>query len=278
MRYAVLLLVPVSLPAGDADAIIRRSLQRDQRNRELLKNYTYQEEVREKKFDGDGRVKAVETETHEISILYGEPYERLVLRNGKSLAPGEERKEQEKLDRLMVKRARETPEQSARRMEDQRRQREKERAFLNEVPDAFRFSLAGEQRLGERDAWVLEAEPKPDYKHKDRRAGVLTKLKGRFFIDKTDYQWVRVEAEFLRPARFGVFLVKILEGTRVEFEQVRINDEVWLPARVHARLEGKLGLIKRARYEYDVLYSNYRRFSTDSRLVAASPAKVSSRP
>ena len=45
----------------------------------------------------------------------------------------------------------------------------------------------------------LMPPPSPDYQPINREAKVLTAMKGRLWIDKREYQWVKVSAEVTRP-------------------------------------------------------------------------------
>ncbi|MEZ5363533.1 MAG: hypothetical protein R2748_14625 [Bryobacterales bacterium] len=53
-------------------------------------------------------------------------------------------------------------------------------------------------------------------------------MRGRFWIAKSDYGWVRTEAETIDTASFGLFLLKLQKGAQMEFNQVKVTDEVWL--------------------------------------------------
>ncbi len=80
---------------------------------------------------------ACRSETREILILGGRPYERLTARNDKPLSAREERREQAKLDNELTKRQHESPAEQAR----YQKERVEERAFIREIPDAFTFRL-----------------------------------------------------------------------------------------------------------------------------------------
>ncbi len=268
MRALALIAAAAAL-AQSPEEIVRRSVERDQRNWELLREYTFLQEAVETGRDRAGGVNKRESETREISILYGEPYDRLVRRNGKPLSENEEKKERDKLEKFTARRARETPAQREKRLADLRSEREKQRAFLKEVPEAFTFRLAGEETVDSRAVWVVEALPRPGYRPKERRAGVLSKMRGKLWIDKSGFEWVRAEADFIENARFGLVLFRLDKGSRVEFEQTRVNNEIWLPRRVRVRAEGRIGMLKKMRFEVDVEYSDYRKFQTESRIVAA---------
>ena len=217
---------PLDQQAGDhppsATEIIRKSLARDMVNFERLKNYTYHQRDEERAYDKQGTLKKKESQTYEVLILGGHDYERLIARDDQPLPEKAARKEQEKMDREVERRDHESEADKA-KLEKQRLE---ERKFLDEVPEAFTFHLLGEDTVSGKPTWVIQADPRPDYKPRDRRAKLITKLHGRVWIDKTEYQWVKVEAEAADTVSFGLGLLRIEPGAMVHFEQTRINDEV----------------------------------------------------
>lgn len=263
--WKLLILVGTAWAQEPAE-ILRLSVQRDWNNWERSKNYAYRQEAEEREYDAAGRLKKADRETHEIMILAGRPYERLIERDGRPLAPNEAAKEQQKVDKELARRLKEEPADRARR----EREREKGRGFLREIPDAFAARLAGDERVSGQAAWVIDLEPRPGYRPRDSRAKMLPKIRARVWIDKADYNWVKLEAETLDTISFGLFLFRLGKGMRLHFEQTRVNDEVWLPSRLQAKADGRLALFKKIRREIVVVYSDYRKFQADSRLLDAS--------
>src|SRR5262245_442344 len=95
-RFVFLAAIATAAPAQDAAEIVRRSLDRDQINFDRLKNYTYQQRDVTREYDSKGNVKKTETETYEIMMLGGRPFDHLIARDDKPLPEKEARKEQEK--------------------------------------------------------------------------------------------------------------------------------------------------------------------------------------
>jgi hypothetical protein len=246
--------------APDPAGIVRRSVDRDRRNFELLKNYTYTETEEDREYDKAGHLKKIESETYEIFFLGGRTYARIVARNGKPLSDKDARKEQEKLDREIRKREGETPQEKA-KLE---KEREKQRAFVRELPDAFDFKLVGEDVVSGKPAWVISGEPKPDYHARDELAKVVTKMRGKVWIDKSEFQWVKIQAEAIGTLSFGFGLLRIGQGSIVEFEQTRVNDEVWLPASGRFKVDGRLALLKPLHGEVELRFQDYKKFQAKS--------------
>ena len=249
----------------DPQEIIRRSVAHDLINFERMKNYTYTERDEARAYDNRGRLKKTEVDAYEILILGGRDYARLIGRNDKPLPEKEARKEQEKMDREAAQREHESAEDKAKR----EKERQEERKFLNEVPEAFTFRLLGEESISGKPAWVITAEPKADYRPRNRTAKIIAKMRGTIWIDKSEYQWVRVEAEVRDKLSFGLRMVQIEPGATVHFEQARINDEIWLPASAQIHADARLALFKRMHSEVDIVFRDYKKFQADSHLVLA---------
>lgn len=251
--------------ADNAADIVRRSALVDQSNDELAKNYTYLEREVERKLDSGGAQKSIESKTWDTTFLYGRPFRRLVEKDGKPLPPDQQKKEQERFDREVAKRERESDKDRAHAVAEQEKRRREGRKFLQEIADVYDFRILGEEQVSGRDAWVIGAEPKRDYKPTSSDAKNLMKMHGKVWIEKDGYHWVKAEAEVIDTLSWGLFLARMSPGTRLEFEQERVNDEVWLPRRMLIRLNARL-MFKKFDAEYESDWSNYRKFTSDSKL------------
>jgi len=249
--------------AQDATDIIRRSVERDAYNFERFKNYTFLERVEERRYGRSGDLSSKEIQTYEFMLLGDRPYGKLVERDDKPLPAKEARREQEKLDKESAKRQRESASDRAK----QDRDRAEERRYLREVPEAFVLTLQGTEQIGGRPVWIIGAQPKPGYKPKLKRAEMLAHLRGRIWVDQADYQWVKAEVEVINPISFGLGLVRLAPGSILDFDQVRVNEEVWLPAHISVRADARLVYLRKLREELDVTYRDYKKFQADSRIV-----------
>jgi hypothetical protein len=234
-------------------------------NYDKARNYTYIEEVEERKLDGNGKVKSSDTKTYELMQLYGDLVARLTAKDGKPLSAKDAAKEEEKLRKLTKKRADETEEQRTKRLEKKEKERQDQRQFVREIADAYNIRIAGTEIYEGRETLVLEGDPKPGYKPKRKEAKFLAKFRIRAWIDETDRQWVKLDAEAIDDISFGWFLAKLRKGSRVHIEQTRVNDEVWLPRHVSYKYGGR-ALVKNISVEADVNFRDYKKFRTDVRI------------
>lgn len=265
------MLVCVSaLSAQDALEIVRRSVQHDQANWERAKNYTYVVRSTMRERDSGGKVKKTEAEAEEIYILYGEPYEKRIEKDGKPLSAEEQRKEQQKFDKEMARRQNESPEQRRKRIEAFEKKRREQRDFAREIPEAYNFKLVGEENVNGRPAWVVDATPRAEYQPRNSRAAMLKKFRGRMWIDQKEYQWVRMDGEVIDTVSWGVVLARLAKGSRIFFEQVRVNDEVWMPKQVKVNLDARIALLKRYQGDIDLSFQDFRKFQSESRIVSTA--------
>ena len=268
MRLLLLsLALPAFLSAQDPLEIIRRSTELDRHNTEISRSYTFLQRQEQRDLDASGKLKKTESTTFDVTLLEGSPYRRLVARDDQSLSPKDQRKEEEKLQHSIADRRKETPQERERRVADWERKQQKQREPLKELPEAFTFTLAGEEALNGREAFVIEGSPKPGYRPKSASTAFFPKVKLRLWIDKKDYQWVKIDIESLDTISFGGFLIRLAKGTHVTIENARVNNEVWLPKRAAIKGSVRIALLKVMRGEIIFTFSDYKKFQTDSRVV-----------
>jgi len=259
---------PAALPpTNDPREIVRRSVEIDHRTMELARNYTCQQREVEKHLDSHGNLKSVEVRTWDITMLYGEPYSRLIKKNDQPLSEKEEKKEEEKQDKFIAERKNESEDQRHKREAKQKKEREEGRAFLRDVENAYDFRMVGDEKVDGRPAWVLEATPRKDFKPTQPHADILPKLKGRVWIDKQDYDWVKAEAEAVDTISFGWFLARVHKGSHFSFEQTRLNNEVWLLRRFYIDASARVLLFKNMGIEQEDTFSNYKKFTTGTKIL-----------
>lgn len=251
----------------DAHEIVERSVAAGEENWKVARNYTFLERTEERHLDSAGQVKSKEVKTYDITLLEGSPYERLVERDDRPLPSAEEKKEQEKLDKSIAARMKETPAERERRIADYEKQRKREQETMHEVADAFDFKIAGQDRVDGRDVWIVDAEPRRDYHARSRDAKILPHVRGRLWIDQKTFDWVKLDATVIDSISWGLFLVRLDKGAHIQIDETRVNYEVWLPRWISITASARLGIFKQLRVQQDTTYKNFRKFQTDSRIV-----------
>jgi hypothetical protein len=263
---------PPLLAAEDPREIILRSAALDQRDLELARNYVYVTRTEQRRLNSSGKTTSVESETHEVLILYGSPYRRLIAKDDKPLTADQALKEQAKIDKELERRRKASEKDREKLAREESKSREQQAAMIREVADAYSFRMLGEEDVDGYRTWAIQAEPIPGYHPRSSRARLLPSFRGKIWITQNDYRWVKVEAEAIRTVSFGLVLARLQPGTRVAFEQKRVQGEIWLPSSAHVKLSARLALLKKVNAEIDVTFSDYRKFRSDSRIIETTEA------
>jgi len=276
--------VPASLPDLKPDAhgalsqeqmqqLLRVVADKDLENDKRLREYTYIEHEVESKLDGKGQTKSTEVKTYEVMELYGEQVQRLIEKDDKPLDSRDAAREEQKIQKIIDKRKDESESERGKREEKEAKDREEDRKFVREVADAYDFKLVETEVIGGREAWVIEGEPRPGFVPHMKESKFLSKFHGRVWIDKNDLQLARMDVECLDTISFGLFLARFHKGSRFMLEQTRVNDEVWLPLHVTAKIDVRLALVKNFDVGVDQTYRDYKKFRATSRIVGVGDVK-----
>lgn len=247
--------------------LLRVVADKDIENNKRQRDYTYIDREVENKLDGKGQAKSTEVKTYEVLEIYGEQVQRLIAKDDKPLDAKGAAKEEEKIQKIIDKRKNESDEERKKREERAVKEREDGRKFVREVADAYDFKLVGTQEVGGREAWVIEGEPRPGFEPHVKDAKLLSKFRGRVWIDKGDLQLAKMDIEAIDTVSFGWVLARVHKGTRVVMEQTRVNDEVWLPRHVTFKLDARVALFKGYNMSGDQQYRDYKKFRTSAKIV-----------
>ena len=244
----------------DAGEIMAASIAATQHHWETRVRYTYMERDESRRRDQAGRVKSEEVAVSRTILVNGIPFEQLLERNGRPLSAEEKRKQREKFDRLKV----ETQQQRAERV---RKQEEENTSLVRELPKAFDFQLVGDDVVNGRPAYVLQAKPHPGYQPKGKYGTMFCKVVGRLWVDKQDHGWIKVDGQVIEPISIGLFLVRLLPGSRVAMEQTLVDGGIWMPARIEVRAAAKIFFVKSLVIERIMTYSEYKLPQTDAQAI-----------
>jgi hypothetical protein len=262
------LLVASALACGQQDVA-----DKDMENDKRLRDYTYIERDEQHKLDGKGQVKSTEVKTYDVLDLYGEQVQRLIEKDDKPLDAKDAAKEEEKIQKAIDKRKNESEGDRKKREEKEEKDREEGRKFVREIADAYNFKLVGTELVGGREAWAIDGEPRPGFVPHMKESKFLSKFRGRVWIDKNDLQLAKMDVECLDTVSWGLFLARFHKGSRFMLEQTRVNDEVWLPFHLTAKIDVRLALLKDYDVELEQTFRDYKKFRATARIVGVGDVK-----
>jgi hypothetical protein len=251
----------------DPKEIVRRMVEADHRSWELARSYTCRQREVEKHLGKHDEVKSTEIKTYDVNYYYGREYSRLIEKNDEPLSEADRKKEDEKLEKFLSKLRNQSEEERAKHEAREKKEREEGRAFFRDMVNAYDFTLVGEETVDGADTWVIEGTPRKDFHPTQPHADVLSKVKGKIWIEKKGYDWVKVEGESIDTITWGVFLLRIHKGSRFSLQKVHLNDEAWLLQHFYINGGARLGLVKNEAIEQEDTFSNYKKFVTSSRIL-----------
>lgn len=247
--------------------IIRRSVTANTADWKSQPQYAFQEFDRKSKVDSSGDVHTQQTKTYEVMMIEGSPYYHLIAIDKEPLNRDQAAQENAKMQREIKKRQHESPRERQARIAKYQNGRAEEHLLMQQMTEAFNFKLVGEETLEGAECYVLDATPKPDYHPPVERARVLTGMRGRLWIDKSGYHWVKVQAEVISSVSFALFIAQVKPGTKFELEQAPVGN-VWLPKSftesVNASVLGLVGYHTREEEHYSDYRLNQLTASTKS--------------
>ena len=244
-------LLPQNLSSvPDVRQIVELSTAATQRHWQERLHYTYTARDESRRLGPDGHLKSDDVDVSRTILVNGVPFEQLVGHNGQPPSAEQERKQKEEIDKLKH----ETPEQRAERL---RKEEEENTSLIGQVPKAFDFQLVGEDVVGGRQAYVLQATPHPGYQAQGKYGKMFSKVEGKLWVDKQDLGWIKVDAQVIQPFSMGFFLARVLRGSLITMEQTRVDDGIWMPEHVKVRAAAKIFFVKSLVIEHVLTYSDY---------------------
>ena len=176
-------------------------------------------------------MKEREERIYQVVRIDGEPYLRLVQKNGQPPTQDdledEAKREKEFRKRLAERRQKKSDGDGFR--------------FDRELVQKYRGEMLGRDTVNGRPAYVLHFEPKSrDLPVRKRIDRLTNKLTGKLWIDAQDYEIVKAEGNLIEPARVGLGLIAKFSKLDFSVEMVRLDDSTYLPLRLDALLQGRI--------------------------------------
>ncbi len=270
MRIILVFVLALTVRASEPDvnALVRKALSSEISRQQRLENYTWEQKTIQKTFDQKGRLQSTKTKVFEYLVIDGSEYERMIEEDGKPLSAARVVKEQQTMDKEMARRRAESPAQRKHRQDEHAKRRQEGIRFREEVLAAFTFSIVGEEKVKGLDCWRILGEPRRGYQAHSRQGKmVLGKIRGTMWLSKANTDLMRVDAVTTDKITIGGFLASLSPGAHIALEMVRVNDELWHPESIRFSVNAR-ALVKRFNVEEEIAFRNFRKFKTESKLVA----------
>jgi hypothetical protein len=253
-----LVLAAGEAPLPEGNDFVKGLLQTQKRREEALNRYTYDLEEQVEEMDANGVATSRRVRRYEVFHVKGRPVRKLVAEGGgplsRALREKEEARVREEVEDLVKGRV--AVEEGSLR--------------LSSILERYDFKSVGRE---DRDGWstlVLDWSARPGKTDLEGDA-VLRTLAGRLFVDEEEGQVVRAEIRNTGGIKFalGVGATVTTLGLVMDFRKV--EDGLWLPARIEAEVAARLLLLKGVRARSTWVFSRFRRFEADAQEAVRPP-------
>ncbi len=224
-----------ALPA--VEEILKKAIERARRDQDqkIEGKYAYTQHSTIEELDSKENVRKREERVLQILPIDGEPYARLVQKDGKPLSEKDAKLEQERERRFRRRLA------ERKRKKEHGKKDDDEVDFDEELVSKYRFILAGREPVNRRAAYVLSFEPRSaDLPVKRKIDRLLNKVAGRLWIDEQDYAISRVDLHLAENVLAWGGLLASVRKFLLQVEQSKVDEAAWLPCYVDGYIDGRI--------------------------------------
>jgi hypothetical protein len=243
---------PAALP--DASTMLREVEAHQKQLDKIREDYTFRAVQTTRQLDSSGNTKKVETEEHEVFFVNGHRVRKLVRKDGKDLTPDQARKEQDRVNKEVVKIS-----------QPGYTNPDKDEITVSRLLQIVTFSRPRRVGLNGRDTVAFDFAGDSHAKTHGRGEDALKKVSGTIWIDEADREVSRMSATLDENYHVGFgLLASVAKGSNVVFDQALIRNEAWLPTAIALHLQARAFLVAGFRAEIDIRFDQYKKFQTDA--------------
>jgi hypothetical protein len=254
-------------------AQVRKHLSTDE---ERQSSYTYVERRTEQKVDSSGRPTSESVKVYEVypGLPGQERYRRLIEENGQTIAPEtlarKDRDRQQDVDSYVKAQSSESQRQKEAREHEKARRRTS--AAIDDLFRIYDIRMIRREPIDGHVTILATLDPKDGVQPQTDDGKIMRNFKARAWVSESDYELVRIEIEAVDDLSFGMgLLARVHKGTVATFERRKVNNEVWLPAKVTWTASGRVLLLRRLRLRGTSEFSAYKKFTVDTSATFGQP-------
>ncbi len=233
----------------------------------LRESYTFTSLETVEDIDGDGKVTKTQTEEHENFFVSGHLIERTVKRNGKPLDDHDQKKETDRVTKLVEKAQKMSRDQPL----------EGPSITVSRLLEIMDVRNERRENYHGRPVIVFDFVGRKDAKTHGMAEDASKKARGTVWIDEADRQVVHIDASFVENFHVaGGLFANVQKGSNFHFEQGLVNGELWLPIGAEGMVQARVLLLKNYRQHFTERDYDYKRFRVETQQVKdtrATPEK-----
>jgi hypothetical protein len=244
---------PAPAPLPDAATVLREVEAHQKELDKIRENYTFRAVQTTRQLDSHGDVKKIETEEHEVFFVKGHQVEKLVRKDGKDLTPDQARKEQDRVNKEVIK------------ISQGEDKPDKDDITVARLLQIVTFSRPRRVSLNGRDTIAFDFAGDEHAKTHGHGEDALKKVSGTVWVDERDREVSRMSATLDENYHIGFgLLASVAKGSNVVFDQALIRQEAWLPTEIALHLQARALLVAGFRADIEIRFDQYQKFQTDA--------------
>ena len=251
-------------PLPELHQLLREVEEHQRELDKIRESYTFNSLATVEDIDADGKVTKTETEEREDFFVKGHLIERTVKRNGQPLSDHDQKKETDRVMKL-VEKAEKTPRGQA---------LEGPSITVSRLLEIMDVHNERRETYHGRPAIVFDFVGRKDAKTHGIAEDASKKLQGTVWIDEADRQVVHLDARFTDNFHVaGGLFANVQKGSNFHFEQGLVNGELWLPVGAEGMVQARVLILKNYRQHFTERDYDYKRFRVETQ--QSKDAKVS---
>jgi hypothetical protein len=149
------------------------------------------------------------------------------------------------------------------------KRRQDEDEAVASIGNAFNFHFVGRKEKDGHAIVQLSFEPNPSFRPSSRVGLVFVHTRGTVWVDESNSQLVRLEAELSDDISYAAGLIaKVYRGGRLTFEQQEASPGIWLPTHTTYDFDGKKFVFGTLSLHQRIDASQYRRVGPPDQALA----------
>jgi hypothetical protein len=265
--------VSTAAPLPDIRQLMREVVEHQKQLEQVRENYTYNSVLTVEDIDANGKVTKTESEAYNDFFVNGHVIARMVKKNGQPLGAEDDRKETERVTRLVDKAQKTPPDQPL----------ESQQISVSRLLDIMDVRNPRRGQFRGRPTILFDFVGRKDAKTHGIVEDASKELQGTIWVDEADRQVAHLEVSFAENFRIaGGLFANVEKGSNFRFDQAPVDlkdaSGLWLPTGGEANFQEKLLLVKSVRQHITERDSDFQRFNVETQQSKDPKAIPSAKP
>jgi len=242
-------------PLPDVPTLMAQVRAHQQAMDAIQENYTFHETDVTQMLNKNGTVKSTDSEMYEVFFVNTHQIRQLIAKNGKTLDPGQQKKEQDRVMKDVHWAQQAAPGQAPKGTVV---------ISVSGILSVVQVSAPRRVLLDGRPTIAFDFTGNPHAKAHGLAEEAARKMSGTVWIDEKDREVRRMTARLDENFHVGFGLVSLSKGSNLVFDQKLVNNELWLPTSADVNMDAHAFGFIGERAQVHVTDDDYKKFHAEA--------------